>query len=109
MQILSPEFVSIFKNCILNIHPYLLPLFKGLNTHSKALKSGMTIHGATVHLVTEKVDEEAILGQGVVPILKNDTDYMLAERVLRLEHKLYPLVLRRFLNGNIERTLISEI
>ena len=109
MQILSPEFVNIFKNCILNIHPSLLPLFKGLNTHSKALKSGMTIHGATVHLVTEKVDEGAILGQGVVPIFKNDTCSSLADRVLRIEHKLYPLALRGFLNGNAERTLISEL
>jgi len=108
MQILSPEFVNLFKNCMLNIHPSILPLFKGLNTHSKALKSGMALHGATVHLVTEKVDEGTILGQGIVPILKNDTHQTLAARVLRLEHKLYPLVLRRFLTGNTEQTLISD-
>ena len=109
MQILSPEFVNTFKNCILNIHPSILPLFKGLNTHSKALKSGMIVHGATVHLVTDKVDDGEILGQGVVPIFKNDNYDSLANRVLKLEHRLYPLVLRQFLNGNTERTLISDL
>ena len=109
MQILSPEFVNVFKNCILNIHPSILPLFKGLNTHSKALKSGMTLHGATVHLVTEKLDEGVILGQGVVPIFKNDTQDTLAARVLKLEHKLYPLVLRRYLSGSAEHTFISDV
>ena len=106
MQILSPGFVSSFKNPILNIHPSILPLFKGLNTHQRAINSGMTLHGATVHLVTSKLDEGKILGQGVVPILKNDTSESLAARVLALEHRLYPTVVRKFLRGDTDPVLL---
>ena len=109
MRILSPEFVSMFKNCVLNIHPSLLPYFKGLNTHVKALNSGMSLHGATVHLVTSDLDAGKILGQGFVPIFKNDTNVSLAERVLKLEHKLYPIVLKKFLKGNVDKILLTEL
>ena len=109
MQILSPYFVSLFKNRILNIHPSILPLFKGLKTHKKALESGMFIHGTTVHLVTDELDNGKILGQGVTRIFKNDTEKVLAERVLKLEHKLYPITLRNFLQKKTARIIISDI
>ena len=109
MRILSPSFVREFKNRILNIHPSLLPLFKGLRTHEKALKSGMIFHGATVHVVTEKLDSGKILGQAIVPIHKNDTKATLASRVLKLEHKLYPTVLKNFLQGKTDPIILTEI
>ena len=109
MRILSPKFVSTFENRILNIHPSILPLFKGLNTHAKALNSGMSIHGATVHLVTNQLDSGKILGQGVIKIFKDDTENILAGRVLKLEHKLYPLVLRKFLNQDDDNIVLSDI
>ena len=108
MRILSPKFVQTFRNQILNIHPSILPLFKGLNTHSRALNSGLRIHGATVHLVTDRLDAGKILGQCVVPILKNDNTKTLSARVLKLEHKLYPLVLRQFLLGRDNKILLSD-
>ncbi len=98
LRILSPTFVNSFKNGILNVHPSILPLFKGLNTHAKALNSGMAIHGATVHLVSEELDSGEILGQGITKIIEGDTINNLADRVLKIEHKLYPIVLRNFLN-----------
>ncbi len=109
MQILSPTFVETFKDRILNIHPSILPLFKGLHTHSRALESGMCLHGATVHLVTNRLDDGKILGQGIVRILKNDTLDSLSSRVLQLEHKLYPLVLKKFLRGDTDPILISDL
>ena len=106
MRILSPKFITKFRNRILNIHPSILPLFKGLDTHTKALNSGMSLHGATVHLVTEELDGGPILGQGVVPIYKTDNSETLSSRVLALEHKLYPLTLRQFLNKDNEKILL---
>ena len=106
MTILSNSFLTQFEHSILNIHPSILPLFKGLNTHKKALNSGMAVHGATVHKVTEKLDSGQILGQAVVPIFKQDTEKSLASRVLKLEHRLYPLVLRRFINGDTDPILL---
>ena len=106
MRILSPRFISLFKDSILNIHPSILPLFKGLNTHQRAINSGMTLHGATVHLVTSQLDEGKILGQGVVPILKHDTSISLAARVLALEHQLYPTVVRKFVRGDTDPVLL---
>ena len=107
MTILSNSFLIQFEHSILNIHPSILPLFKGLNTHKKALNSGMAVHGATVHKVTEQLDSGQILGQAVVPIFKQDTEKSLASRVLELEHRLYPLVLRRFINGDTDPILLT--
>ncbi len=99
MKILSGKFLKDFEQIIINIHPSILPLFKGLQTHKKALNSGMALHGATVHEVTSDVDEGRILGQAIVPILSDDTEETLRHRVLQVEHKLYPIVLRRVLAG----------
>ena len=108
MRILSPSFVNTFKNHILNIHPSILPLFKGLNSHAKALSSGMAVHGATVHLVSEKLDNGKILGQGIIKIFEGDTETILAKRLLKLEHKLYPLVLRKFLESVSEKIVLFD-
>lgn len=91
---------------MINIHPSLLPLFKGLHTHKRALEAGMRIAGCSVHAVRAEMDEGPILGQAAVPIFPGDTPDLLAARVLTAEHKLYPQVLRLFasdqivLNGN---------
>ncbi|WP_112323861.1 phosphoribosylglycinamide formyltransferase [Oceanibium sediminis] len=100
MRVLSPEFVARWEGRILNIHPSLLPLFKGLDTHARALDSGMAVHGCTVHGVTAALDDGPIYGQAVVPVHPGDTPDTLAERLLPREHELYPAVLRRFLAGN---------
>jgi len=109
MQILTPTFIKEFGNKILNIHPSILPLFKGLNTHKRALESGMIIHGATVHLVTAEIDSGKILGQAIVPILTDDTESTLAQRVLKIEHTLYPMVLKRFVNSENQPLLITRM
>lgn len=108
MRILSADFVARWEGKILNIHPSLLPLFKGLNTHAQALTSGMAVHGCTVHLVTAALDGGPILGQAVVPVRTGDTAPSLAARLLPLEHRLYPAVLRAFLKGATEKTVILE-
>ena len=102
MRILTPGFVERWKGRILNIHPSLLPKYPGLNTHQRALDAGDTEAGCTVHLVTPVLDDGPILGQARVPILPDDTAQTLAARVLVEEHKLYPAVLRRFLEGETE-------
>ena len=107
MRILSPLFVARFKNSILNIHPSLLPLFPGLYTHKKALISGMAVHGATVHIVTNKLDGGKILGQCIVPVLKLDSQETLASRLLKQEHRLYPKVVRKFIRGEDDLFLLS--
>lgn len=95
MRVLTPDFVGRFEGQILNIHPSLLPKYKGLNTHARAIEAGDTEAGCTVHKVTAALDDGPILGQARVPILPGDTAETLAARVLPMEHKLYPLVLRR--------------
>ncbi|AQX18407.1 MULTISPECIES: phosphoribosylglycinamide formyltransferase [unclassified Bartonella] len=104
MQLVSSYFIKLYKERILNIHPSLLPLFKGLNTHEKALAAGVKITGCTVHLVTEEMDAGKILAQAAVPIHPNDTIESLAERVLKAEHKLYPEALKAFIQGNNKTT-----
>ncbi|MDD9332361.1 MAG: phosphoribosylglycinamide formyltransferase [Bartonella sp.] len=104
MQLLSSYFIKLYEGRILNIHPSLLPLFKGLNTHEKALAAGAKITGCTVHLVTEEMDAGKILAQAAVPIHPNDTVESLAERVLKAEHKLYPEALKAFIQGNNKTT-----
>lgn len=97
MRILTPEFVDKFEGRIVNIHPSLLPLFPGLNTHLRALEAGHTKAGVTVHLVTAELDHGPILGQAVVPVLPGDTEDVLAARVLKEEHRLYPETVRQLL------------
>jgi phosphoribosylglycinamide formyltransferase 1 len=100
MRVLTGDFVRQFEGRMLNIHPSLLPKYKGLNTHSRAIAAGDTEAGCTVHEVTAELDDGPILGQARVPILPADTPDSLAARILPLEHQLYPLVLRRVLEGN---------
>lgn len=96
MRILSPGFVAKWEGRMLNIHPSLLPKYKGLNTHARALAAGDKTHGCSVHLVSEDLDAGRVLGQATVPVLDGDTPDSLAARVLGMEHRLYPEVLRRF-------------
>ena len=100
MRILTPEFTAKWAGRMLNIHPSLLPKYKGLNTHARAIDAGDVIHGCTVHEVTADLDDGPTLGQARTHISVGDTPEMLAERVLPLEHALYPAVLRRYLDGN---------
>lgn len=100
MRILTPAFVARHAGRILNIHPSLLPKFKGLHTHARALAAGETEHGCTVHEVTADLDDGPILGQARVAVLAGDTEATLAARVLQMEHRLYPAVLRRFAAGD---------
>ncbi|MDC3092936.1 phosphoribosylglycinamide formyltransferase [Paracoccaceae bacterium] len=105
MKILSEKFIKSFSKPILNIHPSLLPSFKGLNTHQRALKAGCLIHGATVHQITNKVDEGPILGQTIIEITKNITAKQLEERLLPHEHQLYKRVLIEFLKESGKKIL----
>lgn len=96
MRVLTPFLVGCWAGRMLNIHPSLLPAFPGLDTHARALAVGVKLHGCTVHLVTEAVDDGTILAQAAVPVLPGDTADVLAARVLAQEHVIYPLALRRF-------------
>lgn len=100
MRVLTAGFVSQFQGRMLNIHPSLLPLYKGLHTHARALAAGDTEHGCTVHEVTPLLDDGPILGQARVPVLPDDTPGTLAARVLVQEHRLYPAVLQRYAKGD---------
>ena len=93
MRILSPLFINHFSGKILNIHPSLLPKYPGLNTHQRAIDAGDKEHGATVHFVTEKLDEGPIISQETVQVDTTDTEKSLAEKVLEREHILYPKVI----------------
>jgi formyltetrahydrofolate-dependent phosphoribosylglycinamide formyltransferase len=99
MRIQSAGFVQKWAGRQLNIHPSLLPLFKGLQPHSQALDAGVKISGCTVHFVTEEMDAGPILAQAAVPVLGNDTPETLAARILVAEHKLYPLALALVASG----------
>ena len=96
MRVLTEGFVSQWHGRMLNIHPSLLPKFRGLNTHARALEAGEVAHGCTVHEVTPALDDGPILGQARLQVQADDTPEELAGRVLALEHQLYPAVLRRF-------------
>ena len=111
MKILSKKFIDNFKDRILNIHPSLLPKYKGLNTHAKALESNDPIAGCTVHLVTPELDGGPVLAKTEVEIQKNETIESLASKVLIEEHKLYPKVLLKFSNQiikSMERTIACD-
>ena len=100
MRILTAEFVGKWAGKIINIHPSLLPKYPGLNTHQRAIDAGDSEAGCTVHEVTSALDAGPILGQAKVPLIEGDTAQILATRVLKQEHKLYPEVLRRFALGD---------
>lgn len=100
MRVLTPGFVDRFRGRMLNIHPSLLPNYPGLHTHARALAVGDREAGCTVHEVTPVLDEGPILGQAHVPVLPGDTEATLGARVLAMEHRLYPAVLRRFARGD---------
>ena len=108
LRILTPGMITRWAGRMVNIHPSLLPLFKGLNTHARALEAGVAVHGCTVHVVTEELDSGPILGQAVVPVLADDTSDLLAARVLKQEHRLYPAALNAFLEDP-ERLLSAPL
>ncbi|WP_296577704.1 phosphoribosylglycinamide formyltransferase [Phreatobacter sp.] len=94
LRILTPWFVGHWEGRMINIHPALLPAYKGLDTHARALADGATEHGATVHFVTPGMDEGETILQEAVPVLPGDTPETLGQRVLAVEHRIYPLALR---------------
>lgn len=101
MRILSPGFIDRYPRSILNIHPSLLPLFPGLDTHRRALEAGVKLHGATVHFVTHALDHGPILVQAAVPVLEGDSPDVLAARVLAQEHRIYPQAARWLAEGRV--------
>lgn len=102
MRILSPELVAHYRGRLLNIHPALLPAFKGLHTHRRALESGVKEHGASVHFVTEDLDAGPVIIQARVPVLPDDNEDSLAARVLQQEHRIYPQAIRWFAEGRLQ-------
>ncbi len=108
MRILTPGFINKWQGKMLNIHPSILPLFRGLHTHQRALEAGMCVHGCTVHEVTGELDGGPILGQAVIPVQSGDTPETLARRLLPMEHRLYPAVLRKFAQNDRSPTQILE-
>jgi phosphoribosylglycinamide formyltransferase-1 len=112
MRLLTPEFVEAWRDRLINIHPSLLPLFPGLNTHASALAAGVKIHGCTVHFVRAAVDSGPIIAQAAVPVLLSDTPETLADRVLTAEHHIYPLALALVARGRTvvvdERVVIDD-
>lgn len=113
MRLLTAEFVKKWQWRVLNIHPALLPAFKGLDTHKRALQAGAKIHGATVHFVVPEMDSGPIIAQGAVTVRHKDTEETLASRVLKVEHRIYPLALKLLAEGRLQvidgRCLIDGI
>ncbi|MDP3844931.1 MAG: phosphoribosylglycinamide formyltransferase [Pseudomonas sp.] len=101
MRILSGDFVRHYQGRLLNIHPSLLPKYKGLHTHQRALADGEHEHGCSVHFVTEELDGGPLVVQAVVPITQGDTPDDLAQRVHAQEHRIYPLAVRWFAEGRV--------
>ncbi len=104
MRLLTEHMVAKWNGCMLNIHPALLPAFKGLDTHARALAAGVKIHGATVHFVVPEVDSGPIIAQAAVPVLDDDMPATLAARVLKAELRLYPLALGLVASGKATLT-----
>ncbi|MBG6155660.1 phosphoribosylglycinamide formyltransferase [Roseibium album] len=104
MRILTPYLVNAWSGRMINIHPALLPSFKGLATHERALEEGVKLHGATVHFVSAEMDDGPIIVQGAVPVLDHDTPDTLAARVLDVEHKIYPKALELVATGKTKVT-----
>ena len=113
MRILTDAFVQRFEGRLVNIHPSLLPAFAGLDTHARALKAGVRVHGATVHLVTPTLDHGPILAQAAVPVLAGDDAESLRVRVLNAEHRIYPRAVRWLLEDRVRviegRVLVNGI
>jgi len=109
MRILTAQFVQHYAGRILNIHPSLLPKFTGLHTHRQVLQAGEKEHGVTVHIVTAELDHGPILGQVRVPVLPDDTEESLANRVLVQEHILYPMVIRQIVDDVIQLPMSEAI
>ncbi|MCX8569433.1 MULTISPECIES: phosphoribosylglycinamide formyltransferase [Hyphomicrobiales] len=101
MRLLTSGFVEKWQGRMINIHPALLPSFKGLDTHSRALEAGIRVHGCTVHFVTPAMDDGPIIAQAAVPVLIDDDEPALSARVLKAEHRLYPLALKLFAEGKV--------
>jgi phosphoribosylglycinamide formyltransferase-1 len=101
MRVLGGDFVRHYSGRMVNIHPSLLPAFPGLHTHRRALQEGVKVHGCTVHFVTPQVDHGPIIVQAAVPVRAGDTEATLAARVLRQEHRVYPLAIRWFVEGQL--------
>jgi phosphoribosylglycinamide formyltransferase-1 len=101
MRLLTPWFVRQWDGRMLNIHPALLPAFKGLDTHARAIAAGAKQHGATVHFVVPEMDAGPIIVQATVPVLADDTEAALAARVLEVEHRIYPLALKLVAEGRV--------
>ncbi len=101
MRVLTPWLVGRWENRMLNIHPALLPSFKGVHTHERALAAGVKIHGATVHFVAPEMDSGPIIAQAAVPVHESDTPEVLGERVLAVEHHIYPLALKLVAEGRV--------
>jgi phosphoribosylglycinamide formyltransferase-1 len=101
MRLLSADFVGQWQERMLNIHPALLPAFKGLDTHKRVLAAGVKIHGATVHFVVPEMDSGPIVAQGAVAVRPDDNEQTLAARVLAVEHRIYPLALKLLAEGRV--------
>jgi len=101
MRILTDGFVEAWRGRMINIHPALLPAFKGLDTHARALQAGAKIHGATVHFVVPEMDSGPIIAQGAVAVHDDDSAETLAARVLEVEHRIYPLALKLVAEGRV--------
>ena len=101
MRVLTPGFVESYRHRMLNVHPSLLPAFPGLNTHERALAEGVKLHGCSVHFVTADLDHGPIVAQAAIPVRREDTASSLAQRVLKLEHVIYPRAVRWFLDGRL--------
>tara|TARA_B100001029_G_scaffold179677_1_gene190257 strand:- start:126 stop:710 length:585 start_codon:yes stop_codon:yes gene_type:complete len=99
MKILSKSFIKSFNGKILNIHPSLLPKYKGLNTHKRVLLNKDKFSGCTVHLVNDKLDSGKIILQKKVKVLKNDNEYKLSRKILKIEHKLYPVAIKKLFSN----------
>jgi phosphoribosylglycinamide formyltransferase-1 len=112
MRLLTPQFVTAWKDRMVNIHPALLPAFPGLDTHARALAAGVRIHGCTVHFVRHETDTGPVIAQAAVPVLPGDDEAALAARVLDAEHRLYPLALRLVAEGKVrvegERAIVRD-
>jgi phosphoribosylglycinamide formyltransferase-1 len=101
MRLLTPWFVAQWQGCMLNIHPALLPAFKGLDTHKRALEARAAVHGATVHFVAPEMDSGPTVVQGAVKVRAGDSEETLSKRVLSIEHRIYPLALRLVAEGRV--------
>jgi len=101
MRLLTPSFVRRWQGRMINIHPALLPAFKGLHTHQRALAAGVRIHGASVHFVVDETDGGPIIAQGALAVRDDDTAASLADRVLAIEHKIYPAALALLASGRL--------